>query len=420
MKRKLCLYFLLIFFQSCSALMEHRPLSYERIPLRDTGPINYCRAHQSPRMILSTNEKAPLLFEQTLKNILTKNRLSPIEQSVLWALFQLNIRPDSSTPQAYLQVMIKSKDDVNYWSFAQDQPLEKESRSYLFGLQELLNHYKSKMNILDLGILLEQNLPRQIPIGKEFAQFLTRHQEKLIESPVFQKSFFKAQMPLTQDETLPRLPYQKLITRQLKKLDKSHYRVQNHLFTKKDESRIRCNFDLNIYSNDIFLIEKEPLDLNNSFAFSTGEDFSFIAVSSQKVLFEPFENSFLVQGTTQVRPASFCHFEKKLLLMSDHGRDPGQILYTYFQEGIQRATKMSELDSFMRSARKMRLYHPDRILFESQRADQATLETLNSQDLPVYHAANFGHVWIWGNGADGAGFLSDPRREGHHLCTATP
>lgn len=418
LKCYLCLLFLL---QSCSALMEHRPISYERIPLRDTGPINYCSSHQSPRRILSTNEKAPLIFEQTLVKILAQRKLSPIEQAILWSLFQFNIRPDSSSAQSYLQVMIKSRETVDYWSFSQANPEEKNLHSYLYGLKHLLDYYGSKMMVLDLAVLLEQNLPRQIPIGKEFAQFLSQHQKTLITKPVFEKAFFKAQMPLSQDETLPRLPYRELILGMQNSLkNSSKYVVQDHLFSEQQEPKIRCSFDLNIYSNDIFLIEKESLDLNNSFAFSTGEEFSFMAVSSQKVIFEPYKKSFLLQGTTEVRPASFCHYDKNLMLLSDNGRDPGQILHYYFQSGIHNSTKMSELDDFIRSARKMRLYNPDRILFESQRADQAMVDALNSQELPVYHAANFGHVWMWNHGLEGSGFLSDPRREGHHLCTATP
>jgi hypothetical protein len=420
MAMKYLVIFPLIFvLNSCTYFMEHRPISYERIPLRDNAPVNYCRTHQGPHRVLSTNEKAPAVFEQTLTKILAQQPLSPIENSVLWALFQLNIRPDSSSPQAYLQVMIKSEAGVDYWSFAQVDPESSVLASYFFGLQTLLTHYKSKKQLIELARLLEENLPRQIPIGKEFAEFVHLEQKKLIKDTQFEKAFFKAQMPLSQDETLPRLPFSRLV-RESQSTFRSpeKYVVLDHLFENQKNKKIRCNFDLNIYQNDIFLIEQEALELNNSFAYSLENKFTFMAVSSQNIKFSSYKNTFLLQGSTEVRPAAFCHYNQNLMFLSDHGRDPGQILFYYFQQQIDRSNSMGELDQFMRSARKLRLYNPDRILFESQRSGQELVNELNSQTLPVYHAASLGHVWIWNSAA--SSFLSDPRREGHHLCTSTP
>lgn len=415
---------LMLTLSACSYLMEHRPISYERIPLRDSGPINYCKAHQSERRLLSTNEKAPQVFEETLKRIKIKKVLSPVEEAVLWALFQFNIRPESSTPKAHLQLMIYTQKEAKYWSFAQTNPESTDNFSYLYGLQTLLSYYGSKSFLVDLASDLEQALPKQIPIGKEFSIFIQNNNSKFKKDPIFERSFFKAEIPLSQDETLPRLPFKRIVTETSQALSRHHqYVTLDHLFQDEKNPRMSCNFDINIYNNDIFLIEQEALELNNSFAYAYKNEFMMMAVSSQKIAMKSMNNTFLFEGNTEVRPAAFCqyaHKEKNIIMLSDHGRDPGQILYYYLQDSITQSKTLPQLNEYMRSGRRLRLYNPDRILFESQRASQKLVDQLNSQDLPLYHAASLGHVWIWARiNSDVEGFLSDSRREGHHLCPHT-
>ena len=214
-------------------------------------PKKYCSTteEKSSLELAGSNVKAVKIFKKLIQTVPQIQRLSLIELSVMWSLFQLNIRPDLVSPTSRLQMLVKIKKSVKYFQFD-----EKTSQTpFLNGLNYLLKKYRSKKSINKLASLLYRNLPRTIPIDNDFSVFLKKNESELQKYDQFKTVFFKAAHVIKRGESIPKLNFRKLVSKMHKK---TRISPRTHLFTSRHykRNRVKCNIDLDLYHNNIFLI----------------------------------------------------------------------------------------------------------------------------------------------------------------------
>ena len=199
--QKLILLSSLIFTTSCGEFFYKREQANFNQKFILKKPKKYCSTGEiKPALELAgSNAKAVKIFKKLIRDVPQIRKLSLIDLSVMWSLFQLNIRPDLVSPTSRLQVMVKIKKSVKYLQFD-----EKISRTpFLNGLDYLLKKYRSKNSIKSLASLLYRNLPRTIPIDHGFSIFLQQNESKSQRYDQFKTAFFKAAHVIKRGESIP-------------------------------------------------------------------------------------------------------------------------------------------------------------------------------------------------------------------------
>lgn len=406
--------FLMAFFVlcSCTYLMEERPLSFENLPLKDNDQLNYCPTSPD-QSIVSSNPYASEIFRQFLKN----KQLGFIEKAVMWSLFQLNIRPDASSVHSGLQIIYKINNETFYWNF-KTKHHQKPEGTFIYALGELLERHQSRYRLQDLAKILDRELPKTIPIGPAFSNFLSQNNDQLKKYDPFQKTYFKAAQVINARESIPKLMLHDLI-RSHPITTKNHYQKIDYMFESKNNPSLKCSFDINAYEHSIFIVSPQKVARHNIFGLTENQKNTFLAVSHYHPQLEPYRDSYLFQGGPAGHQSAVCHYktaEHEIHLLSGQGRDPGQFIYQFFQNNLEALQRAKDIDQISRQARVLKLYSPDRIVTESHRARGPFLQGLLRSNRPIYHASNLGELTFWLRTNQSHGFITDSRSPTIPLC----
>ena len=410
---------LCLLLNSCAIIIGQLKSEEQDIPILKVTENNYCSETNWKQItLLGRNKKAVSLFHKIINKHATLKYLSFIEKSVLWSLFQMNLRPDMSAPTARLQVVLSKNNDIRFYDFT------KKEYPFLEGLNFLLKTYKAKRNLKSLAALLERYLPKSIPIEDDFATFLKKKGASLRSVKIFKRNFFKADEPLQKGESVSRIPYTRLF-KSLKKSFRKKTTPAEYLFNHKEkEDEYFCNQDFNLYKNKIYPIQYTRVDSNSFGISSAGGDFFFASSSQHLEKFESLKKTILFSGTPKPLPFAMCfskdlNYGQRMVLISNRGKDPGQILFGLIKELKSSSLDLEEMESLIKTPRKLYLMNPNRMLFESSRAQEKALENLlKSSTLPIYHAANLGEVWAFGHFGkkERFGFIKDSRNPSFLSC----
>ncbi|MEE2744676.1 MAG: hypothetical protein VYD54_12255 [Bdellovibrionota bacterium] len=348
-------------------------------------------------------------FDQLLSSkALRRKRLLFIEKVSLWLLFQMNTRPDLSSPTSRLQVYIKTrKSQPHYWDF--HVPFKTKNHldyfPYLEGLEVLLKTYRAKKKLKNLAKILDHNFPTKLKINKELAFNISQNKDTLKASPLFKKAFFKGNEPIKENESLPKLNFSKLVKNysRWKKRNKKRSLTSRHLFSLKTfnslkEQNIRCNIDLSLYKHSIYLIGQGNTSVN-LFGLSNKKGEVFIGVSSQSIKgpLRPLFGTFLIKALPPKKTPALCLIENyrknsKLALISYKGRDPGQYLYNIMKKGVFASNSLMDLDIFLRAPRRLVLVDPLRVLAEPTKKTSSEYQKYRNQNIPIYPVKNLGNI----------------------------
>jgi hypothetical protein len=405
----------------CATLMRDNTLSYEDLPLIADTTQTYCE--KKSMALAGEHETSLISFEETLLRLEQRHLFSDVDRFVLWSLFQMNVRPESSSPTSRFQALMKNN---NQWDYLDVMPSLTERKGqevypFLFALDHLLKKYRSNYSLRVLARQLERQLPASISIGSQLAQFLSAHKNQLRSNPTFQEAFFKAGDTLRPEESISRLPFERIVQEAMPMLTSAdRYHINTHLFDTEIEGlKVRCNFDINVYQHGVYLISLHPIQNSNPFMLQGRQNNTFLAATSQKeTRHKNLFNTILFKGQDHHAPMAFClavNPKASFAMMSVEGRDPGQLLSQILVQELADGQNLEAFDSLLRQSRAIRLYNPDRVVFESQRASAEQLEQLQTAQVPLYHAKSIGKVWASKLGAE-SGFLIDMRHEGHLLC----
>ncbi|MFT6069353.1 MAG: hypothetical protein ACJAT2_003595 [Bacteriovoracaceae bacterium] len=428
---KLIISLLVISISSCTSFIEK--LTEDKTPLRplEDKP-TYCTEDVKQLSVLGRDKGGVKLFEKLLGSLPIERRLNKTEKIVVWSLIQMNLRPDLATPSARFQILLDSGKGIQYWDF-KDATLERDfprlapPMTFLYGLETILKTYSPRSSLRSLARLIDTYLSKKIPISEELAFFIGRNKEKLLENKVFEKSYFKAKEQLRFGETLSKLSFTNIISQyyKYKKQASSEIKISNELYSLdidtsslgKEKEDAFCNVDLGKYSTNKNEISIDNRDRHHPFGLRFNQKSFFLGITSIATSnFRPLFNTYLIDSSQDETIAPLCYRESQdgvHAYLSFKGRDPGQHLFNLFQFKIHSTSIASELDQFLDHPRHLLLKKPIRILYESDRGNENSLNNFLKKDVPVYHSSSLGEVWLYN---PKNGFILDKRGRAHLSC----
>jgi len=388
---------------------------------------NFCRSPKREKLnAFSKSETSINVFKNILENDPAFKKLNFVEQSIAWSLIQLSTSPHKVSPKSQFQFIINFKGKKEYYYF---YTKDKSKVDYPFfnALSFLTKKYKTK-SLLSIAKLLDKKLPNLVSVDGYLEQFLKHYRARIKGDTTFKKHFFKSDQVLVSRESYKRVAYRNLVNRYNKDLSKTSHHT-NHLFQVKTKSKtiIRCNFDLGLYDNGLYLINPNYENYNNPFSLINENQDTFIGITSLKPRFSAlFKNELLFDSSQNDIPASICLIENKeqnkaLSLISFKGRDPGQHLHSLLNFNIESVTNENELLQSLKYPRNLFLLSPQRIILESNKSSKSEIQSFLNTGLPLYHSQKLGDIWAnlefnKGTTHHKSIFVTDNRQGSHKQC----
>ena len=183
-------FLILLFGLSCSLYLNFEDDSSDINIISSKRKPTFCQSKLSEHTIVGTEQYLVDNFNTFLKEHTVKRRLAFIDKVVLWALLQMNLRPDISTPSSRLQVSILHQNKSKYWDFHVRSGKEKEGYPYLHGLEKLLSFYKSKYTLTKLAAILDKHYKYPFYVGYELTQTLIKKKKDLAKNKYLKDAFF--------------------------------------------------------------------------------------------------------------------------------------------------------------------------------------------------------------------------------------
>ncbi len=410
----------LFLLTSCTAVLKR--LDVESQVPRQAPPVieenTYCprSATRTPQLV-GSNPSAQYAFTDFLRSV-EDQKLDFREKSVLWALLQVNIRPDLASPTARFQFLIREKKDTRYRDFVSSEN-EQASFPFFEGLAYLLKDHPRRRPLAWYANLLDERFKAELVAGKTLELRLRDMSEAIAGQEDLRRHFFRGDELLRESERLSRVRFKKLVSQWLTARKNGPMNEALFSYRRTPALDVRCNYDFTLYDNSIFLIDKEE-NPGHLFGLTQGDD-SMLAVVAQltpepRSLFgEP-----VLAGSAKVRSSAFCVIKSKeneVWIAANQSRDPGQHVYHLFRYGLTRAEKSADILRLLRHARHMFLSDPLRLVIESARGRDEQVQELLKLNVPIYNAAAIGNIWSWTNFAnEGGRFYIDDRNPGALFC----
>lgn len=377
----------------------------------------YCKENVKLELI-NSNESSQDFFASFIQDKSERYQFKFIDKAVLWSLYQLNLRPDISTPTSKLQVFLKLNGTDEYFHFFSKA---EDTFPNFFGLESLLKKYNSKYTLYTLAKIADAQFKSHYKVSKQFEDFLYTNREKIREIPIFRKYFFRGDETLRENENISAYPLTKIYQLYQKKKRAKEYQISQKLFAYDKTKRFKsyCNYDMNMYSNSIYLIHKTFIK-SNLFGIKEGTNFMLVSTSQDLGEINSLNSTPFFKGRSQSRSAAFCKFDfnskQNIWMTSTESRDPGQHLYHLIEYGIEKVKSIEDLDQIMRFSRHLFLENPHRLIIESKRSSQEQLDRILKIDIPIYNANQLGKVWGYYSTRGQHKFIIDDRGKGVISC----
>ncbi len=372
-----------------------------------------------PVSLISESVESQYTFKQFLKNLPDNIKLSFIEKNIIWSFIQMNFRPDLSAPTSKLQVVLHyNEQDYYFNSFAS----EDSKYPYLQLLNYLTQKFKTRRSLTALAKLYDKYVPSQFYVSSNYQQFLSANKDSISKLPILKKQLFRGDETLREGERLPKISITKLL-RKLKNDIGKKYTAKSFLFSEAPTPKLnqKCNFEMSLYENSVFLIEKKQI-IVNTWGLKAGVNV-FMATSNQEFQnISPINNTIFLAGESNSRSAAICLLSNRnqknsyTWLISSNSRDPGQHLHHLKQYGVEQINSLTELDKLLKFSRHQFFKQPVRLVIESRRSSEEQLQELLKFNIPIYNAKSLGKIWGYHAGSQGSSFVLDERSPGHISC----
>lgn len=341
-----------------------------------------------------------------------------VDQAVYWALFQLKVRPDFASPTARLQFLTRTDQGTRFWDFMSPAD-EADSSPYFHGLSSFLKGHKKGSTLSRYAEALDQHFQGSITIDKGLADHLHAQREAIGADEVLRQFWFRGDEVLRLGERVPRVGLTALVRAWEKRTTKPTPAPPFFSYRRTPKLDVSCNYDLTLYDNSIFLIDKEE-NQGHLFGITNGKE-AFLGVSSQQTTPPTsLSNTPLFKGSAKVRSTAFCVVQRpegEVWLAANQSRDPGQHVYHLFRYGLGNVKGPKDLERLLRHARHMFLSDPLRLVIESSRSRDDQVKQLLKLNVPIYNAVAIGNIWAWAQlGSNSGSFFIDDRNPGTLLC----
>lgn len=401
-----------LFVYSCSFLIPQENLGIESNVNNLSKVKNYCSGSSDFELI----DSGPYL-QTSFKEMLRKTsflELSSVDKFIIWSFFQMNARPDSSSPTSKLIGVYEYNGAVRYIDVAPGPKIEYPT---LQALQQIIEDTRNKRNIYQLASIYDQYAPQNLKINQKFSNFISKNKENVLNNKDIKKVFARGEEILREGETVPKISFAKFLRH---KKFIQNYKNQRQLFEYVPNKKftISCNYDFKLYDSTIYLINENHIE-SNIFGLRDRK-FKILVSTFQEIKnFELIPNSFFVKGNAKTQSPALCMYsqnEKDIWLISDQSRDPGQHLYHLMNYGLNSVETKEQLNKFLGFSRHLILRNPLRLIFESKRGSPEQLEQLLKLNIPTYNADNLGNVWLFFQNKNDQSFFYDPRNSGEISC----
>lgn len=405
--------FLLLLLVSCTSFInrfDEKLLKSDREITLKENLNNFC-SQNSQSILLNDNKKAQNNFDSFIKNSVIKYGF--VDKIVLWTLIQMKIRPDLASPNAGLQFYIKAKGfEKNYYHiFSKDQ----NSFALLYSLEQILKG-KSRFSLKDHMNTVDSKYRYSISVSQSFSNYLMSKKLELRSNPNLSSKYLRGDENLKQGERLKNYSLSKVYTDY--KRTKATYYTQSTLFDyKKEETPIKCNYNLKSYEENIYSIHNENIR-GHTFGLQDGEN-AFLAISNLAHFdFNKQNSPYYFQGESLTKPAAFCLIkgDVSIALFSNDSRDPAQHLFHSIQYGLHNAKSITKIKQVVDHARYLVLENPKRLIFESLRSSEDHVQNLINLDIPIYNSYSLGNLSGSYQGQGLHGLFVDSRSTSYLKC----
>ena len=383
----------------------------KNIPLTPT----YCPMEQKPHLqLVNSNSKSQEIFTEFISKHPNYNF---VDRLIFWALIQMSLRPDQSSPSSRLQLIISLNNSPLYIDFFSES--DEHQYPFLYGLEWISQRFKGK-KLEFYAQILDTELAQKLRVEKGLEVFLEKNKEKIKQDKILGPFFIRGTEILKEGERVPQIKYTQLIKfyRKFGPQQKIIINTALNKFAMNGGQTIHSNYDFNLYQNSIFLIDQE-MPISNIFGLATHEDV-FMASTTQNVhQINPIDSLPLFYGSSKVRSSAFCFIQNQkdfIWLVSNMGRDPGQHLFHLIKYGMASAEKIEDVDRLMRHSRYIFLSDPVRLIIESHRSRSDQIENLLKLTLPIYNADKLGNIWSYSSLNETGRFIIDDRNLGSFSC----
>jgi hypothetical protein len=417
--------FILFFLAGCSVfinkidddLLNEQTISIKKKIERKT----YCAESEKIELVgdSARNQKVFLKF---INNFQSNKKFTFADKVALWALVQMNLRPELSSPTAKLQFLIHRNDRTHFIHLYHKEGSQ-ENFPYLHGVDAILEQFHGNYKLAELATIYDMHYPQDLFVSANFANFLNKNLEKITMTPSLKNTYIRGDETLKENERIKKQNISVIIKKYLQAKKTTTYTINSNLFSNRRNKQImtECNYDMALYQNSIFLIHEKRID-SHTFGLSD-EHGSFMADSTQSLKeLNSLGNTLYFTGTSHVKAPAICLLKSaesnkwESWLFSSLSRDPGQHIFHLLENSPQEKFSIRELDQQLKSARHLFLKNPVRLVLESERSTPAQLNALLKLNIPIYNATQLGRVW--GHVIDGKNknFVIDERVSGELSC----
>ncbi|EQC49297.1 hypothetical protein M899_1563 [Bacteriovorax sp. BSW11_IV] len=369
----------LSFLSSCALIVE-ADKGQEDIVLKEKSKNDFmCDQNHKSQLLTQTNESDELLSKLKLKNKLTST-----ESFVVLVLAEMLYSPYIFSPDAKMQILEIEGDKRSHAFYNGESNL-------IWTLNDILKNDKKSRSLYALATLVEKSAPDRISISDRFSTFLQEYKDKLYQIPSYKKYYFRAGQILKENETIPKVNLASLVSKYLSKKVKPE--VQHYLFDyKTDKDNYKCNFDLNIYDNSIYMVSDTTRVFRGQIGLQDGKKALYATISFTPQL-DSDRSDFLFYSSKKVTPSGLCfNTNNNNVFMSSKGPDPGQLLHKHIVK-MTNVHNEQDLERALTAPRFLILVPPKRLVLETKRTKIEELEYLQGLNMPIYHTDNIGNIW---------------------------
>lgn len=369
----------------------------------------YCGVKESYIEMIGPDKKNQDRFLEFIKK--SNMKWTTAEKFVLWSLLHFNLRPDKVSPLSQVQLFGINGRRINYLAYSGDQvPL-------IHALNDLLIRTKSKNDITKLGIFIEKNAKFPQLVDQELEEFFESNKDAIWTQSELRETLFKDNQILKAGESLPSFKNSLLGVPAPKS-------AGSYIAKDLTDYKSFCNFEPEDYKKNPSKTIQLPNEIPSPLIIGLKEGNEIYLASIEQYLsgndIKKNSTPYLKMKQTPLKSLSpFCLIalnEDKLLLLASKVREAKQLLLPYEKSLPVEIKGKNDIPTFLNKTRKIKLYHPTRMIFEasSERLAQGQdgeLEKLLKEDIPVYQAPLLGELdaLLISENFSFSGFIRDKR-----------
>ncbi len=310
-----------------------------------------CVIPEKKTNIISSN----MLLNEQFEEYAVVNQLSFPKQALLFSILQPISYPNATTLNSKIFTIIKSKGKTKAFSIT-SPGLENSYKEYLdlisselsISTQEKVAFFKK----------FDKTYPRQIPISKEFQNYLQEN-KKFYNKSTLREITFRGNQLLKYGESIKRPNISDIRLNEVKQRPL----ILNTTF--KGPKNLTCNFDYRLFDGLPVLQRRTQKIYSNIFAIVKDKDNYMITVtSSAPILQENPAISFLLYS----RPiesfnAALCFNGNDEILISKNSPHAEQVLLNGLTSLIEGSIS-NQIRTFQLKQRHLKLLYPKRTIYE--------------------------------------------------------